>query len=317
MKKVLVVGANGFLGSRLSHALEDHGYKVVALVDRRFTYDSIRGHTNIVIREFAMDDIELLNDDLIFQDVDTLYHFAWAGVNAQTRNESEIQVQNVMYGLKVMEFADHHNIKRVIVPGSAAEVSCGNGVITGNETPAPSDMYSTAKVATRYICQTYARLHHIDLIWTLVTSIYGPGRNDNNLISYVIQKLLKGEKPSTTGLEQQWDYLYVDDLIEAFILLGEKGIGGKVYPIGSGEHKQMREYVETIRNIINPTLSIGIGEIPYKNPNKIDNQVIDVDLLYKDTGFKARYDFRTGIENVINSYMSNSCYVHINKNRNN
>ena len=117
--------------------------------------------------------------------------------------------------------------------------------------------------------------------------------------------MLKGEKPSTTGLEQQWDYLYVDDLIEAFILLGEKGIGGKVYPIGSGEHKQMREYVETIRNIINPSISIGIGEMPYKNPNKIDNQIIDVDLLYKDTGFKARYDFRTGIENVINSYMNN------------
>jgi nucleoside-diphosphate-sugar epimerase len=299
MKKVLVVGANGFLGSRLSHTLADYGYKVVALVDRRFPYDSIKGHPDITIREFAMDDFELLNDDLIFQDIDTLYHFAWAGVNAQTRNESEIQVQNVMYGLKVMEFADHHNIKRVIVPGSAAEVSCGNGIITGNETPAPSDMYSTAKVATRYICQTYARQHDIELIWTLVTSIYGPGRDDNNLISYVIKSLLKGVKPSTTKLEQQWDYLYVDDLIKAFVLLGEKGKGGKVYPIGSGEHKQMREYVETIKNIINPSLSIGIGEIPYKNPQKIDNQILDVSALCEDTGFVAEYDFKQGIENTI------------------
>ena len=132
-------------------------------------------------------------------------------------------MQNVMFGLKVMEFANHHNIERVIVPGSAAEVSCGDGVITGKETPAPSDMYSSAKVATRYVCQTYARKHDIDLIWTLITSIYGPGRNDNNLISYVIQSLLKGEIPSTTGLEQEWDYLYIDDLINALVLLGERG----------------------------------------------------------------------------------------------
>ena len=61
-------------------------------------------------------------------------------------------------------------------------------------------MYSASKVATRYVCQTYARLHNIDLIWTLITSIYGSGRNDNNLISYAIQSLLKGEKPSTNPM---------------------------------------------------------------------------------------------------------------------
>ncbi|WP_455585737.1 NAD-dependent epimerase/dehydratase family protein [Bacteroides sp.] len=302
MKKVLVVGANGFLGSRLSIALADQGYQVVALVDKRFSYDSIKGKAGITTQEFVLEEIEALNDNPIFSDIDTLYHFAWAGVNAKARNESEVQVQNVMFGLKVMEFADYHHIKRVIVPGSAAEVSCGDGIITGMETPAPSDMYSTAKVATRYICQTYARQYDIDLIWTLVTSIYGPGRDDNNLISYVIQSLLKGEKPSTTGLEQRWDYLYVDDLIRALVLLGEKGVGGKVYPIGSGEYKQMREYVELIRNLIKDELPLGIGEIAYKNPDKIDNQIMDITELVQDTGFQPLYTFKKGIEIVINGF---------------
>lgn len=303
MKKVLVVGANGFLGSRLSIALSDQGYQVIALVDKRYPYDSINGKEGIITVEFILEEIEALNDSPILSDIDTLYHFAWAGVNAQARNESEVQVQNVMFGLKVMEFANHHKIKRVIVPGSAAEVSCGNGIITGIASPAPSDMYSAAKVATRYVCQTYASQHDIELIWTLVTSIYGPGRNDNNLISYVIQTLLKGEKPSTTGLEQKWDYLYVDDLICALILIGKNGKGGKVYPIGSGEHKQMREYIEIIRDLINPSLPIGIGEIPYKNPNHIDNQIIDISELSNDTGFNAEYDFKKGIYITIQDYV--------------
>ena len=302
MKKVLVIGANGYLGSRLSFTLAAKGYQVVALVDRRFPCDSVTDIPNILVQEFMMEELESLEGSPIFDDVDTIYHFAWAGVNAKLRNESEIQVQNVMFGLKVMEFAERHHIKRVIVPGSAAEMSCGDGIVTGKEIPAPSDMYSAAKVATRYICQTYARRHKIELIWALITSIYGPGRNDNNLITYVIQTLLKGEKPSTTGLEQKWDYLYVDDLIRALVLLGEKGIGGKVYPVGSGEHKQMRKYVEMIRNIINPLLPLGIGEIPYKNPDKIDNQVFDVSELKKDTGFEAEFDFEKGIEKTINYY---------------
>lgn len=299
MKKVLIIGANGFLGSRLSIALANKGYRVVALVDKRFPYDKLRNIQNITIIEFILEELELVSEKSLFSGIDTLYHFAWAGVNALTRNESEIQVQNVMFGLKVLEFANRLKIKRVIIPGSAAEVSCGKGIITGNEIPAPSDMYSSAKVATRYICQTYARLHEIDLIWTLITSIYGPGRNDNNLITYIIQTLLKGEKPSTTGLEQKWDYLYIDDLIRALILLGEKGIGGKVYPIGSGEQKQMCEYVEIIRKLIDPSLPIGIGEIPYKNPNQIDNQICDISELYQDTGFKAQYDFQRGINITI------------------
>lgn len=299
MKKVLIVGANGFLGSRLSIALANKGYRVVALVDKRFPYDKLRNIQNITIIEFILEELELVSEKSLLSGIDTLYHFAWAGVNALTRNESEIQVQNVMFGLKVLEFANRLKIKRVIIPGSAAEVSCGKGIITGNEIPAPSDMYSSAKVATRYICQTYARLHNIDLMWTLITSIYGPGRNDNNLITYIIQTLLKGEKPSTTGLEQKWDYLYIDDLLRALILLGEKGIGGKVYPIGSGEQKQMCEYVEIIRKLIDPSLPIGIGEIPYKNPDQIDNQICDISELYQDTGFKAQYDFQRGINITI------------------
>ena len=299
MKNVLIIGASGFLGTLLSKKLASLGYVVLALVDKRFPYDSIKGIKNITVREFVLEEIDDLYDDPSFNDIDTLYHFAWAGVNASARNDSEGQVQNVMFGLRVMEFASHHHIKRIVIPGSASEVSCSGSIITGKEIPAPSDMYATTKVATRFICQTYARQHDLELIWTLITSIYGPGRKDNNLISYAIQSLLNGEKPSTTGLEQKWDYLYVDDLIRAMILLGEYGIPGKIYPIGSGEHRQIREYVEEIRNIINPELPLGIGELPYKNPDVIDNQIIDISELSKDTGFVPKYSFSRGIKETI------------------
>lgn len=302
MNKVLVLGANGYLGSRLALALAGRGYDVVAFVDKRFPYQTLQNVTRIETVEFVLEHIEDLNGHSSLDGVDTLYHFAWAGVNAQERNEEEIQVQNVMFGIKVMEFAVKHNIKRVIVPGSAAEVSCGDGVITGKELSAPSDMYSASKVATRYVCQTYARLHGLNLIWTLITSIYGPGRNDNNLISYAIQSLLKGEKPSFTGLEQQWDFLYVEDLLEAMILLGEKGVGGEVYPVGSGEHQQLNHFVEIIRNLINPELPIGIGDLPYKNPDKIDNQILDISAIRTDTGFNPKWDFQRGIAVVIDDY---------------
>lgn len=303
MNKVVVLGANGFLGTKLSLALSNNGYKVVALVDRRCPYDALRGKNNITTSEFQLDTIDTVNDDL-FNGVDTLYHFAWAGVNASLRSDAEVQVQNIMYGIKVLLFAEKYHINKVIIPGSAAEVGCSQGIITGKELPSPTDMYSASKVATRFVCQTYARQHGIGLIWTLITSIYGPGRDDNNLLSYTIKTLLKGEKPSTTKLEQQWDYLYIDDLIHALILIGEKGVCDKVYPIGSGEHRQMRDYLELIKDLIDPSLKLGIGELPYKNPT-IDNQVLDIAELTEDTGFMAITSFEEGIKQQINWIKNN------------
>lgn len=306
MNKVIVLGANGYIGSRLSVTMAERGYDVVALVDKRFNYAHLSGIAHLQTVEFQLEDLGSLYDNPALKDADTIFHMAWSAVNAKFRNEAEEQVKNIMFGLRVLEFAEHQGIKRVIVPGSAAEVSCGDGVITGKEVPAPSDMYSSAKVATRYICQTYARQHQIDLVWTLITSIYGTNRNDNNLITYAIQSLLNGEKPEFTGLAQKWDYLHIDDLVNALIALGEKGVGGKVYPVGSGEYKTLREYVEIIRDIINPELPLGIGALPYKNPNKIDNQVLDISELRDDTGFIPQRTFVEGITEVINEYKQRS-----------
>ena len=61
----------------------------------------------------------------------------------------------------------------------------------------------------------------------------------------------------------------------------------------------MREYVEIIRDIINPELPLGIGDIPYKNPGKIDNQILDVSELQRDTAFQAKYHFAEGINKTI------------------
>ena len=302
MKNVAIVGANGFIGSNLTKHLAFHGYHVIAMVDPRFDYGFLQSVPNVICVEFSLEHIEDLNEDARFDNIDFLYHLAWVGVNAKYRNDSETQLQNISYGMKVLDFCDIHHIKRVLIPGSAAELSCGNSIISGRECPAPSDMYSATKVAVRYICQTYAKQKNIDLIWPLITSIYGPGRDDNNLISYAIKTLLRGGKPSFTGLEQEWDYLYIDDLMAALEGLGNRGIGGKVYPVASGYHCQMRTYVERIRDVINPALPLGIGELPYKNPEKIDNQVFDISELVDDIGFSPKVQFEEGIMNTIDYF---------------
>ncbi len=303
MKKVIITGANGFIGSHLVSKLSDIGVEVIALVDPRYDYSHLSSRNGVTTIEFTLQSIDLLKNNNLLYNSDVIFHLAWSGVNATFRNDESEQLQNIHYGLNVIKLAKHLNVSKVLIPGSAAEVSCGDGVITGNEQPAPSDIYSATKVATRYLCQVYALQNNVVLIWPLITSIYGPGRDDNNLISYAIKSLLVEEKPSFTKLEQKWDYLYIDDLIEALIALGALGTGG-VYPLGSGESRQLKDYVNVIRDIINPSLELGIGDLPYKNPNKIDNQIMDISRLIKETSFTPKVHFNEGIKNTISYFKS-------------
>lgn len=298
MKKVLIIGANGFLGNKLTRYLLEKYIEIVAFVPTGFDYSNVSCLPGVTCVEFIFGRLDSLDQIEPIKDVDTIYNMAWIGVNAKDRNNAPLQLSNVKCNLEVAEYAKRNGISRLIVPGSAAQYACSGRVIDGTGTPAPSDLYSAAKVATYYYLSTYCTLNGIDLIWPLVTSIYGTGRDDNNLLSYVIKSFLKGEKPSTTKLEQKWDYLHVDDLMNAFFLIGNKGKGGKVYPVGSGVNRKMRDYVEVIRDLINPELPIGIGDLPYKS-TVIDNQILDISELTSDTGFLPSHTFEEGINETI------------------
>jgi len=299
MKKIIIIGANGFLGTKLSLSFANNGHQVIAFVNKELKHEHLENNSNITILDFTFD--ELLSKDYFIDNVDLIYNLAWLGVDSTYKNNELIQVKNIDYYLTVMIFAKKYNIKRVVIPGSASEYACSGRIIDGEGKEMPSDIYSATKVAAHYICEMYAKQHNIEFIWTLITSIYGPGRSDNNLITYTIKTLLKGDKPIFTKLEQEWDYIFIDDLIDALKLVGLKGRAFITYPIGSGEHKQLVDYVTIIRDMIDPKAALNIGVLPYKNET-IDNQILNISKLQKDTGFKTNFNFEKGIIDTINYF---------------
>lgn len=96
-----------------------------------------------------------------------------------------------------------------------------------------------------------------------------------------------------------WDYIYIDDLIEALYLLGLHGKPDGVYPIGSGQARPLAEYIRQIQAEIAPDAPLGIGALPYKFGSKPDNSVLDISSLREDTGFAPQVSFEEGIGRTI------------------
>ena len=139
--------------------------------------------------------------------------------------------------------------------------------------------------------------------WVVIPSTFGEGRRDNNILTYTIQTLLKGEKPSYGYLTQMWDFLYVGEVVRALRLIGEKGIIGKTYGIGSGDYRPLKDYVMIIRDLINPDLELGIGDVPAMS-DKAFSSCVSIKDLTADTGFIPAVSFEKGIEKTIEFYNS-------------
>lgn len=292
---VLVTGANGFVGQRLVERLVAEEREVIAVVQPGGA--PLRAAPG-VRRVIELDLSELSSLPSLVSSAELIYHLAWVGVAPEQRNHPEQQLANLSYGLQLVEVAERLGVSRIICPGSMSEFALHDGPVTGYQDPSPADLYSAAKVAARQLMGVRCEQTGVGLVWTLITSVYGPGRTDSNLISYAIRTLLARERPRLTGLEQVWDFLYIDDLIEAFVLLGRGGRAGGRYPIGSGTARPMREYVEQIRDAIDPTLALGVGEIPYKSA-RLDSSIPDISALVADTGYQARTSFSEGAAKTI------------------
>lgn len=300
MKRVIVTGADGFIGSNLIKRMILENVEVWAIVHpESTTKERIRKLSNVHCVECAVEDLSSRIQEFP-EKADAFYHFAWQGVDALERNDLEIQLKNIDICINALKFASQTGARRFIIPGSTSEYLYYGKPINECATPSPMNAYGSVKVALRYLAKQYARQLGIDFIYVVITGIYAKDRRDNNVIFYVIDQLLKGEKPALTRLEQLWDYVNINDVTEALFLIGEKGKKDGFYAIGHGDNWPLRKYIDMIHDYIDPTLPLGIGEVPYPD-GVLPSSCIDLTTLKNDTGFMPKIDFKEGIKDVIDT----------------
>ena len=216
-----------------------------------------------------------------------------------------LQNENVKYSLDAVRAAKQLGCKVFVGSGSQAEYGNKSGIMKPDTYPDPVSGYGMAKLCsgqmTRYLCNQEGIKH----IWPRILSVYGIGDGSQTLISSAIRSMLEGKKLSMTAGEQLWDFLYSEDAADALIAMANKGKNGAVYVLGSGIARPLKEYVECIRDIINPQLPIGFGERPYFK-DQVMHLEADITAITNDTGWRPRVEFKDGIRSLINyskSYM--------------
>ena len=136
--------------------------------------------------------------------------------------------------------------------------------------------------------------------WVRVFSVFGENDHSTALIPTVISKMLKNEDINLTECTQTWDYLYIQDALEALDALMLNFKGG-IYNLGSGNAVILKDVIELIQKKINSKSKMHFGNINF-NENSVRFLLANINKLSQQTSWKPRFYIEQGIENTVVYY---------------
>lgn len=300
MKRVLVTGGAGFVGSAVVRNLVASNYEVAVLV-RVNTNTKRLKNLEKKIKIIHGDLRSILNSESEIKKFSpqTVLHLAWSGVKGGDRNHSS-QVDNIVDSVNLYQLATSTGCKQFIGLGSQAEYGPQRGKVDELAKTSPTTLYGIAKLSTFMLLSRMAQLDEVVFAWPRLFSSYGPDDDLSWLLPGLINKLLDGKKPELTSCEQLWDYIYVEDVASAIVaLMVNKACGP--FNLGSGKAHKLSEIVNHVRNRIDPSLPLGIGEIPYRS-DQVMHLEANIAAINKATGWRPATTLDAGLEKTIEFY---------------
>ena len=291
MRKVLVSGANGFVGSNLIRKLLAEGLSVCALVHK--SDSNLPENDNLSVIRCDASDYLCLQDELCNGGYDTFYYLAWEGSAGPQRRDYVLQLRNVQYMLEAMRMSKAIGCKRFVVAGTIMEHEIIQAVYDSDMSPDPAYIYGSAKATAHLMASSMATELGIDLLWAKITNAYGPGELSPRMVNTTIRKCIDGTVPEFTSATQNYDYVYIDDLVDAFYLIGESGKPHRNYVIGSSRARPLKEFLLEMQEAVAPDIRFEFGKIPYLGIN-LPLEVFDCSQLEEDTGYRAKVQFGEG-----------------------
>ena len=296
MKKIVITGATGFIGTHLIEQWLAKDVEVYTVIrPHSKNADRIPKNAHIHIIELQMGEYDRLLG--LVGSADYFYHLAWEGARVPYRDDVEMQNNNYKCTLQAYETAKKLGCKFFLGSGSQAEYGSTTGIVDENYPCNPTTEYGKQKLnaCKELLCR--AERDGMKLIWTRIFSIYGPCDFQGTLVMTSIDKMLRNEPIEMTEGTQLWDFLYVSDAASAMVLLAEAECDNGVYNIASGDYKPLRTFVEEIKRITNSKSELKFGEVPF-GPHGPVNLTPDSSKM-KALGWRPTVDFDSGIRAII------------------
>lgn len=300
MKKAIVTGANGFVGSHLVKELIKNDIEVIAVVrSKDSNIDSLPVSEKIKVICCELSEIRKLEELVTDRDIDVFYHFAWEGSAGNARADEALQTKNALWTIDSVRAAKEIGCKRFIGAGSIMEKETMEAVYSNGNKPGLGYIYGAGKLTAHCISKSIAAHIGIEHVWAMITNAYGPGELSPRFINTTIRKIINGEPLQFTAATQNYDFIYITDVAKAFYYVGLQGKPYYSYTIGSSDAKPLREFLNELKEELAPETTLNFGDVAFTGMS-MPLEDFSTGNLGKDTDFKPEVLFREGVRNTMN-----------------
>jgi len=310
MENIVITGATGFLGGHLAQWFLEQGDRVYALVrpgSAKLQY--LPEHRNLIpvygTMEEAADCVEEIGH------ADAWFHFAWGGVNREEIDSPEVQAGNIRGSLACVEAAHRLGCRVFMDAGSRVEygvIEDGRGVMTEEMECSPVNEYGKAKLEffrqAVPVCERYG----MNFCHLRFFSVYGYGDHPWSIISTLVRELSRGGRVSLSACRHEWNFMYIDDAVEAVGRLYEQVKDkpckkGAAVNIASRDTRVLKSFVEEVFELAGKRGTLEFGTFVQAKEGALSIRP-DVSRMEAMTGgFKERYTFGRGITEMIKREM--------------
>jgi len=287
----LVTGATGFIGHHLCRRLKKLGIAVVGVSRSKVVSDDADSWLvcDLANAEQVEDMMARIRPDYIFH---LASHVVGARDVALVRQTFE---DNLLSTLNLLIAAQKMQCKRLVLTGSLEEPQ------PDKEWALPSSPYAAAKFAANAYGRMFYSLYGLPVITLRLFMVYGHEQRDlKKLIPYTILSLQRGEPPQLSGGDRAVDWIYVDDVVDAFVAcLNADKANGATIDIGTGILTTVRDVVTMIASTIKPNIEIGFGDVAARKNEQI--RVANTELAGKLLAWQSKTMLEAGLATTIDS----------------
>ncbi len=308
---ILVTGGSGFVGSHLIDKLIKAGYFIINI--DKYDYNSYDNTKNIN-NAYKFVQCNVLNREMLLHlfnewSFQIIYHLAaQSHVDNTYYNSIQFTYDNILASHNLLETIKEYNdlsenkIKKIIYL-TTDEV---NDKDDNNIIVKPDNPYSVTKVAAEMLFNSYYKSYNLPIIIARSCNIFGSRQYPEQVIASFIYNLLNNNKCYIHNKEDSRYFIYIDNVIDALLLLNSNGEIGKIYNITSNDkftiYNIAKLLIEKIHNDKN--YDNYIEYIDKRNFKDYRNKMNDISL--KNLGWEIKVDFNEGLQRTIQSFKKNN-----------
>jgi nucleoside-diphosphate-sugar epimerase len=288
--RILLTGATGFIGTPLLKKISENGHEVLVLSRSA----DLKKHKNILWVQCDLSLPRTYSSEVSFFLPEVLIHLAWQDIPNFSLDKSRINLDNSINLISLI--VDLNCCKKIIVSGSCFELNQLQGECLETSLVEAKDNFTWAKTSLHSWLNMMSKERNFELMWMRIFYVYGPKQRLGSLIPSILSSLKNRKQPKILTPKNSNDFIYIDDVINAF----EKALfvenASMIYNLGSGSSSSILEVCRIAEKIV-----LGTSTLTEKIDIDSLQNISNVDFWSKNTNSKKYLDWhpKTKLEDGI------------------